>query len=44
MMAWLFVAQDFSQSCGVDYEKVFFPVAHLSSICTLLAYTAENKL
>ena len=38
------VAQGFSKRRGVDYEEVFSPVAHLSSIRVLLAFTAENKL
>ena len=38
------VAQGFSQRRGIDYEEVFSPVAHLSSICVLLAFAAENKL
>ena len=39
------VAQGFSQRHGVNYEEIFSPVAHLSSICTLLAFAAaERKL
>ena len=38
------VAQGFLQKHGVDYREVFSPVAHLSSICILLAFAAENKL
>ena len=37
------VAQGFSQSMG-DYEEIFSPVVHLSSICALLAFAAERKL
>ena len=38
------VAQGFSQRYGVDYEEIFSPVVHLSSIRTLLAFAAEKKL
>ena len=38
------VAQGFSQRHGVDYEEIFSPVAHLSSICALIAFAAERKL
>ena len=37
------VVHGFSQRHGVDYEEVFSPVAHLSSIRVLLAFAAENK-
>jgi len=36
------VAQGFSQKYGVDYVEIFSPVAHLSSIHTLIAFAAEN--
>ena len=29
---------------GINYEEVFSPVVHLSSIHVVLAFTAENKL
>ena len=38
------VAQGFSQRHGVDYEEIFSPVVHLSSIRTLLAFAAKKKL
>ena len=38
------VAQGFLQCYGVAYEEIFSPVAHLLSICTLLAFTVEKKL
>ena len=38
------VAQGFFQCYGVAYEEIFSPVAHLLSICTLLAFTVEKKL
>ena len=38
------VAQGFSQKYGIDYEEIFSPVAHLSSIRTLLAFAAEKRL
>jgi len=36
------MAQEFSQNYGVIYEEIFSPVVHLSSICTLLVFAAEN--
>ena len=38
------VAQGFSQRHGVNYEEIFSPVVHLSSIRTLLAFAAKKKL
>ena len=38
------VDQGFSQRHGIDYEEVFSPVAHLTSIRVSLAFVAENKL
>ena len=38
------VAHGFSQRHGVDYEEIFSPVVHLSSIRTLLAFAAKKKL
>jgi len=38
------VVQESSQRRGVDYEEVFSPVAHLSSIRASLAFAAENRL
>ena len=36
------VAQGFSQVLGVDYFDTFTPVAHLASICTVLAFAAAE--
>ena len=38
------VALGFSQNYGVDYHEIYSQVVHLSSIQTLLAFTAEKKL
>ena len=38
------VAQGYSQTQGIDYEEVFFPVARYSSIRTLLALANEHNL
>ena len=34
------MAKDYSQCKGIDYQKIFSPVAMLKSICTLLAVAA----
>ena len=36
------MAQGFSQVLGVDYFDTFAPVAHLASICTILAFAAAE--
>ena len=37
------VAQGFSQRHGVDYEEIFSPVAHLSSIRALIAFQQRES-
>jgi hypothetical protein len=37
------VAQGYSQVEGIDYGKIFAPVAHLESIRILLAYASHNN-
>ena len=37
------VAKDFTQEYEIDYEETFAPVAHISSVRTLLAVAATNK-
>ena len=34
------VAKGYSQHEGIDYQKIFLPIAMLKFICTLLAITA----
>ena len=38
------VAQGYSQTEGIDYEEVFAPVAHASTIRTLLSFANSNNL
>ena len=38
-----FVAREFSQKEGIDYEETFAPVARYTSIRTVLALEAKNK-
>jgi hypothetical protein len=38
---WL--AQGFSQVKGIDFGETFAPIAHLESICTLLAYASRHN-
>jgi hypothetical protein len=37
------VAQGYSQIEGIDYVETFAPVAHLESICILLAYASHHN-
>lgn len=38
------VAKDYSQTCGIDYEKTFSPVVRFSSIRVLIAYAVQNNM
>ena len=38
------VAQGHTQKYGIDYEETFAPVAHYSSIRTILAYAVEKRM
>jgi hypothetical protein len=38
-----FVARDFSQKEGIDYEETFSPVARYTSIRTIIALAAKMK-
>ena len=38
------VAQGYSQKHGINYEETFSPVAHFSSIRTVLAYAVEQGM
>ena len=38
------VAKGFAQKYGIDYEEIFSPVVHYSSIQTLLAYAIQNDM
>jgi hypothetical protein len=37
------VAQEFSQVEGLDFEKIFAPIARLETIRILLAFTASKR-
>ena len=37
------VAKGFTHKDGIDYDETFTPVAHISSVCALLAVTAASK-
>ena len=37
------VAKGFTQEYGIDYEETFAPVAHISSVCAILAVAAASK-
>ena len=37
------IAKGFTQEYGIDYEETFAPVAHISSIRTLLAVAVASK-
>ena len=37
------VTKGFKQEYGIDYEETFTPVAHISSVCALLAVAAASK-
>ena len=37
------VAKGYSQVYGVDYYDTYAPVAHLASLCTILAITTRNN-
>ena len=37
------VTKGFTQEFGIDYKETFAPVAHISSVCALLAVAATSK-
>ena len=37
------VAKGFTQEYDIDYEETFAPIAHLSSVCILLAIAASRQ-
>ena len=37
------VAKGFTHEDGIDYDETFTPIAHISSVCALLAVTAASK-
>ena len=37
------IAKGFTHEDGIDYDETFTPVAHISSVCALLAVTAASK-
>ena len=37
------VAKSFTQEYGIDYEEIFAPIAHISSIRAFLAVAAASK-
>ena len=37
------VEKGFTHEDGIDYDETFTPIAHISSVCALLAVTAASK-